>query len=148
MCFLSPIRNDPKKTHKQIFGTHPVWGQSCKFVYVYVFFLSLRMFLVFLSVFLVFLKDFKGSSERDVSLSSVGHNKGKEDQRGGSFIYPWRAFRPRKNIFSPPPPNSLQIPSRPSRPLLGDPPPLLGFSVKPDPCRPRTSPSPPRSRNK
>ena len=41
MCFFSPIRNDPKKTHKQIFGTRPVPGQSCKFVYVYVFFLSL-----------------------------------------------------------------------------------------------------------
>ena len=38
MCFFSPIRNDPKKTHKQIFGTHPVPGQSRKFVYVYVFF--------------------------------------------------------------------------------------------------------------
>ena len=43
MCFFSPIRNDPKKTHKQIFGTHPVPGQSRKFVYVYVFFLSLRI---------------------------------------------------------------------------------------------------------
>ena len=42
MCFFSPIRNDPKKTHKQIFGTQPVPGQSRKFVYVYVFFLSLR----------------------------------------------------------------------------------------------------------
>ena len=40
--FFSPIRNDPKKkTHKQIFGTHPVPGQSRKFVYVDVFFLSL-----------------------------------------------------------------------------------------------------------
>ena len=38
MCFSSPIRNDPKKTHKQLFGTHPVPGQSRKFVYVYVFF--------------------------------------------------------------------------------------------------------------
>ena len=39
MCFknFSPIRNDPKKTHKQIFGTHPVPGQSREFVYVYVF---------------------------------------------------------------------------------------------------------------
>ena len=42
MCIFSPIRNGPKKTHKQIFGTHPVPGQSCKFVYVYVFFLSLN----------------------------------------------------------------------------------------------------------
>ena len=33
--FLCPTRNDPKKTHKQIFGTHPVPGQSRKFVYVY-----------------------------------------------------------------------------------------------------------------
>ena len=41
--FFSPIRNYPKKkTHKQIFGTHPVPGQSRKFVYVYVFFLSLK----------------------------------------------------------------------------------------------------------
>ena len=31
-----------QKTHKQNFGTHPVPGQSRKFVYVYVFFLSLR----------------------------------------------------------------------------------------------------------
>ena len=30
-----------KKTHKQIFGAHPVPGQSRRFVYVYVFFLSL-----------------------------------------------------------------------------------------------------------
>ena len=30
-----------RKTHKQLFGTQPVPGQSCKFVYVYVFFLSL-----------------------------------------------------------------------------------------------------------
>ena len=30
-----------KKTHKQLFGTHPVPGQSRKFVYVYVFFLFL-----------------------------------------------------------------------------------------------------------
>ena len=39
--FFLPLRNDPKKTHKQNFGTHPVPGQSRKFVYVYVFFLSL-----------------------------------------------------------------------------------------------------------
>ena len=39
MClFFSPLRNDPKKkTHKLHFGTHPVPGQSHKFVYVYVF---------------------------------------------------------------------------------------------------------------
>ena len=43
MCFFSPIRNDPKKTHKQNFGAHPVPGQSRKFVYVYVFFLSLSL---------------------------------------------------------------------------------------------------------
>ena len=41
MCFFAPIRNDPKKTHKQNCGTHPVPGQSRKFVYVYVFFLAL-----------------------------------------------------------------------------------------------------------
>ena len=41
MCFFSPIRNDPKKTHKQYFGTHPVPGQSRQSIYVYVFFLSL-----------------------------------------------------------------------------------------------------------
>ena len=34
----SPIRNDPKKTHKQMFATHPVPGQSRKFVHVYVCF--------------------------------------------------------------------------------------------------------------
>ena len=28
MCFLSPVRNDPKKIHKQNFATHPVPGQS------------------------------------------------------------------------------------------------------------------------
>ena len=51
MCFFSPIRNDPnKKTHKQIFGTHPVPGQSRKFVYVYVFFLFLvYVFFLFLN---------------------------------------------------------------------------------------------------
>ena len=32
----------PKKTHKQNFGTHPVPGQSRQFVYVYVFFVSLK----------------------------------------------------------------------------------------------------------
>ena len=37
--FFSPTRNDPKKTHRQIFATNPVPGQSRKFVYVYVFFL-------------------------------------------------------------------------------------------------------------
>ena len=43
MCFFfSAIRNDPKRTHKQNFGTHPVPGQSRKFVYVYVSFLSLK----------------------------------------------------------------------------------------------------------
>ena len=26
MCFFSPTRNEPKKTHKQHFGTHPVPG--------------------------------------------------------------------------------------------------------------------------
>ena len=40
--FGSPIRNYPEKTHKQFFATHPDQGQSRKFVYVYVFFLSLR----------------------------------------------------------------------------------------------------------
>ena len=38
MCFFSPIRNDPKeKAHKQNVGTHPVPGQSRKFVYVSMF---------------------------------------------------------------------------------------------------------------
>ena len=36
--FFSPIRNGPKKTHEQIFATHPVQGQSRTFVYVDVFF--------------------------------------------------------------------------------------------------------------
>ena len=44
--FFSPTRNDPekKKTHTHInkmFATHPVSGQSRKFLYVYVCFLSL-----------------------------------------------------------------------------------------------------------
>ena len=39
--FFSPIGNDPKKTHKQLFGTHPVPGQSRTFVYFACFFLSL-----------------------------------------------------------------------------------------------------------
>ena len=47
MCFFLPLRSDPekKKPHinKLIFGTHPVPGQSREFVYVYVFFLSLKM---------------------------------------------------------------------------------------------------------
>ena len=38
MCFFSPIRNDPKKTHKQLFGTHPVPGQSRTFVYMFMCF--------------------------------------------------------------------------------------------------------------
>ena len=41
MCFYSPIKNHPNKTHKQHFSTHPVPGKSLKFVYVNVFFLSL-----------------------------------------------------------------------------------------------------------
>ena len=44
MYFFSPVRNDPKKTHTQLFGTHPVPGQSRKSVYVYVFFLFLPDF--------------------------------------------------------------------------------------------------------
>ena len=44
MCFFFPIRNDPRKqkTHKQNFATHPVPGQSRKFVHVDVFILSLK----------------------------------------------------------------------------------------------------------
>ena len=38
---MTPPKKKEKKTHKQLFGTHPVPGQSRKFVYVYVFFLSL-----------------------------------------------------------------------------------------------------------
>ena len=38
-----PTMNEKKKTHKQKFGTHPVPGQSRKFVYVYVLFLSLNI---------------------------------------------------------------------------------------------------------
>ena len=58
----------------------------------------------------------------------------------------WRAFRPRKKIFSPPPPNSPQTPSRPLDPptCLGDPPPLWIFAKKPSPPplpAPRTPPS-------
>ena len=30
-------RNDPKKTHEQLFATHPFPGQSREFVYVYVY---------------------------------------------------------------------------------------------------------------
>ena len=42
--FSSLIRNDPKKkTDKQLFGTHPVPGQSRKFVYVSVFLLFLTI---------------------------------------------------------------------------------------------------------
>ena len=41
VCFL-PHQEWPEKTHKQIFGTHPVPGQSRKFVYVYVFFLQFQ----------------------------------------------------------------------------------------------------------
>ena len=37
LCVLfSPIRNDPQRTHKQLFDTRPVPGQSPKIVYVYV----------------------------------------------------------------------------------------------------------------
>ena len=34
--FSLPHKDDPRKTHKQILATHPVPGQSPKFVYVYV----------------------------------------------------------------------------------------------------------------
>ena len=34
---FSPIRSDPPKTRKQMFATHPVPGQSPKFVNVYMF---------------------------------------------------------------------------------------------------------------
>ena len=46
--------------------------------------------------------------------------------------YTWWAFRPRKKIFNPHPPNSLQTPSRPLAPPHppGRPPPLLRFSIK------------------
>ena len=37
LCVFLPLSKDPKKTHKQNFGTHPVPGQSRKFVYVCVF---------------------------------------------------------------------------------------------------------------
>ena len=36
MCFFLPHKECPEKTHKQIFGTHPVPGQSREnFVYVF-----------------------------------------------------------------------------------------------------------------
>ena len=44
-----------KKTHKQNFGTHPVPGQSRKFVYVYVFFFPWKTSLSNLVVFARFL---------------------------------------------------------------------------------------------
>ena len=66
---------------------------------------------------------------------------------GSSQTWSWWTFRPRKKIFSPPPPekfpNSLQTPSRPlgpSRP--SPPPPLLGFSIKNRPPPPGASDSP------
>ena len=63
----------PKKTHKQNFGIYPVPGQSRKFVYVYVFLLSLRNsqkvtkyprfpVLLFLGVFVSLLYFFLGIS--------------------------------------------------------------------------------------
>ena len=42
LCVFLPHKEWPQKTHKPDFGTHPVPGQSRKFVYIYVFFLSLR----------------------------------------------------------------------------------------------------------
>ena len=47
--FFSAIRNDPKKTHKQNFGTRPVPGQSRKCVYVYVFFLPPKIMVCLLA---------------------------------------------------------------------------------------------------
>ena len=38
LCIFLPHMERPEKTHKQDFGTHPVPGQSRKFVYVHVFF--------------------------------------------------------------------------------------------------------------
>ena len=64
-------------------------------------------------------------------------------------------FRPRKKIFSPPPPKIPNLPQTPSRPLgpspPGETPPLVGFSIKnrpPPSRRPRTPPSPSPSRKK
>ena len=42
LCVFLPHKEWPEKTHKQNFGTHPVPGQSRKFICVYVFFLSLN----------------------------------------------------------------------------------------------------------
>ena len=60
-----------------------------------------------------------------------------------------------KKIFSPPPPKIPNLPQTPSRPLgpspPGEPPPLVGFSIKnrpPPSRRPRTPPSPSPSRKK
>ena len=69
-----------------------------------------------------------------------------------SASFTWRPFRPRKKIFSPPPPippNSLQTPSRPPRPL---PPPPGIFNKKnrpPPSLSPRTPlPLPGAEKNK
>ena len=69
-----------------------------------------------------------------------------------SLSITWWSFRPRKKIFSPPPPqnspNSPQTPSRcPSRPE--SPPPLLGFfNKKPIPAPPPGLPPPRTEKNK
>ena len=80
--FFSPIRNDPKKTHKQIFGTHPVPGQSRKFFYVCVFFLSLIIStpnLTGLAVEKIILED---SSPRLGGVNNPPHSPSKWEGRG------------------------------------------------------------------
>ena len=66
---------------------------------------------------------------------------------------PWWTFRPRKKIFSPPPPQFPTSPQTPSRPLGPSPswrPPPSGISNKRStpPLAPRTPPSPSPSRKK
>ena len=82
MCFCSPIRNDPKKTHKQNFATHPVLGQSRKFVYAYVFFHSLN--------FSGFFKDSGAEGRRD---SPVSAGRVPKRNGGATWFFPsWHTF--------------------------------------------------------
>ena len=60
------------------------------------------------------------------------------------FFFTWCEFRPERKIFNLPPQKKLSAdtllaPRRPSPPLLGDPPPLMGVSIKNRPPPPGAS---------
>ena len=81
MCLL-PIRNKKTHTHKQLFGTHPVPGQSRKFVCVYVFFFpwfrlqSAKLVLAVLALLLLVLQNTaqRGNTDGFGGYGGFGHD--------------------------------------------------------------------------